>query len=57
MIEINGSLYFLNKQPFESDEDAYWRLWYLINNNKDVSSDKDICESKKELNKLKNMIY
>ncbi len=50
-------LYFLDKQPYETDEETYIRLWYIINNNLDMNSIKDINLSKIYLNKINGMIY
>ena len=31
----NGSIYIVNKEPYETIEDCYKRGWYIINNIKD----------------------
>jgi hypothetical protein len=36
VIFIKNTIYKLNKQPFETDTDAYERLWWIINNNKEL---------------------
>ena len=33
-LKINNYIYLFEKQPFESDEDTYDRLWWIINTNK-----------------------
>jgi hypothetical protein len=53
----NNTLYFLQKQPYETDDDAFKRLWFILNNNLSFNSIKDINESKKYLNKINGMTY
>lgn len=53
----NNTLYFLQKQPYETDDDAFKRLWFILNNNLSFNSNKDINESKKYLNKINGMTY
>ena len=53
----NNHLYYLDKQPYETDEEVFKRLWYIINNNLSVNIVKDINSSKKYLNELNGMIY
>lgn len=57
IIFVNNNIYKLNKQPFESDTNAYIRLWWLINNNKSLDSIEDISLSIIELNKRSGMSY
>jgi hypothetical protein len=44
-IFVKSKLYYLKKQPFESDKDTYIRAWWLINNNKDFNNKDDISSS------------
>ena len=57
VIFIKNTIYKLNKQPFEIDSDAYERLWWIINNNKDLNNRKDISDSIKVINIKKGMFY
>tara|TARA_B000000477_G_scaffold10071_1_gene8445 strand:+ start:841 stop:1035 length:195 start_codon:yes stop_codon:yes gene_type:complete len=57
VIFIKNTIYKLNKQPFETDTDAYERLWWIINNNKDFNNPKDISDSIKVINIKKGMSY
>jgi hypothetical protein len=57
VIFIKNKIYKLNKQPFETDTDAYERLWWIINNNKDLNNRKDISDSIKVINIKKGMSY
>lgn len=57
VIFIKNTIYKLNKQPFETDSDAYERLWWIINNNKDFNNRKDISDSIKVINIKKGMSY
>tara|TARA_B110000444_G_scaffold47750_1_gene43598 strand:+ start:707 stop:901 length:195 start_codon:yes stop_codon:yes gene_type:complete len=57
VIFIKNKIYKLNKQPFETDTDAYERLWWIINNNKDLNNRKDISDSVKVINIKKGMSY
>jgi hypothetical protein len=57
VIFIKNTIYKLNKQPFETDIDAYERLWWIINNNKDLNNRKDISDSIKVINIKKGMSY
>jgi hypothetical protein len=57
VIFIKNTIYKLNKQPFETDTDAYERLWWIINNNKDFNNRKDISDSIKVINIKKGMSY
>jgi len=57
VIFIKNTIYKLNKQPFESDSDAYERLWWMINNNKDLNNYKDRSDSIKVINIKKGMSY
>ena len=57
VIFIKNTIYKLNKQPFETDTDAYERLWWIINNNKDFNNRKDISDSIKIINIKKGMSY
>lgn len=57
VIFIKNTIYKLNKQPFETDSDAYERLWWIINNNKDLNNRKDISDSIKVINIKKGMSY
>lgn len=53
----NNTLYFLQKQPYETDDDAFNRLWFILNNNLSVNSIKDINQSKIYLNQIYGMTY
>jgi len=57
VIFIKNTIYKLNKQPFETDSDAYERLWWIINNNKDLNNSKDRSDSIKVINIKKGMSY
>jgi len=57
VIFIKNTIYKLNKQPFETDSDAYERLWWMINNNKDLNNYKDRSDSIKVINIKKGMSY
>jgi hypothetical protein len=57
VIFIKNTIYKLYKQPFETDSDAYERLWWIINNNKDLNNRKDISDSIKIINIKKGMSY
>jgi hypothetical protein len=57
VIFIKNTIYKLNKQPFETDTDAYERLWWIINNNKKINNPKDISDSIKVINIKKGMSY
>lgn len=57
VIFINNEIYKLRKQCFETDEDAYERLWWMINNKKDLNNLKDISDSIKMINIKKGMSY
>jgi len=46
-----NTMYKIYKQPFEKEEDVYFRGWYMINNKVDENTSKII------LNKLKGMDY
>lgn len=37
ILRHNGKLYRIQKQPFETEEQAMDRLWYIVNNEGDVS--------------------
>lgn len=54
---INNNIYKLNKQPFESDANAYTRLWWLINNEKSLENIEDISSSIEALNNKIGMSY
>ena len=57
VIFVKNTIYKLRKQPFESDSDAYARLWWMINNMKDLKNSKDISDSIKVVNIKKGMSY
>jgi len=57
VIFIKNTIYKLNKQPFETDTDAYERLWWIINNNKNPNDLKHISDSIKVINIKKGMSY
>ena len=57
VIFVKNTIYKLRKQPFESDTDAYERLWWMINHKKDFNSQKDISDSIKVVNIKKGMSY
>jgi len=46
-----NTMFKIYKQPFEKEEDTYYRGWYMINNKVDDNISKII------LNKLKGMEY
>jgi hypothetical protein len=50
-------LYLFEKQPYESDEDTYDRLWWIINNNKSINNINDISDSIKYINEKYGMSY
>ena len=51
-------IYKIEKEPFETDENAYKRGWFIIKNNDKGSFDEIIGKSIKYLNEQKNkMIY
>jgi len=54
---INNNIFFLNKEPFEDEQDTYDRLWWLINNNKNLDNILDISDSIKYINNKYGMIY
>lgn len=57
-ILYKNRLNYVEKQPYESDDDAYLRGWYIIRHNLSFDSHKDICQSKKAINEEFNgMIY
>ena len=52
----NNYIYKIHKEPFETDENTYFRGWYIINNddsNNDIN-DEIICKSIIYLNENKN---
>jgi|TARA_B110000285_G_C15093776_1_gene600662 hypothetical protein len=57
VIFVKNTIYKLRKQPFESDSDAYERLWWMINHTKDFNNSKDISDSIKVVNIKKGMSY
>jgi|TARA_Y100000389_G_C17389974_1_gene479297 hypothetical protein len=57
VIFLNNTIYKLKKQPYETDSDSYERLWWLINNKKDLNNFKDISDSIKIINMKKGMSY
>ena len=42
-----------NKEPYETDENTYFRGWYIIKNFNDINDD-SICRSIMYLNENKN---
>lgn len=50
-VEQNGIFYVLDKMLNEVDEDAYIRLWYIINNGLDIKDPLAINRSIIYLNK------
>lgn len=57
-ILYKNKLNYLEKQPYEGDDDAYMRGWYMIKNNLSFESAGDVCKSKKAINEERNgMIY
>ncbi len=57
VIFIKNTIFKLRKQPFETESDAYERLWWIINNNKNPNNLKDISDSIKVINIKKGMSY
>lgn len=55
--QTDNKLYYLEKQPYEIDEDVFKRLWYIIDNNLSVNNIEDLNKSKKYLNEIKGMSY
>jgi len=49
----NDYIYKINKEPYETDENTYFRGWYIINNSDDIN-DEIICRSIMYLNENKN---
>ena len=56
-LKINNYIYLFEKQPFESDEDTYDRLWWIINNKKSINNISDISDSIKYINEKYGMSY
>jgi len=53
-----GIFYNISKEPFESNNDAYKRLWYIIKNySEDINYKELISLSIININKNKGMIY
>ncbi len=51
-------IYKIEKEPFETDENAYKRGWFIVKNNHNGSYEEIIGKSIKYLNEQKNkMIY
>jgi hypothetical protein len=57
VIFIKNKIFKLRKQPFETEGDAYERLWWIINNNKNPNELKNISDSIKVINIKKGMSY
>tara|TARA_B000000475_G_C15988721_1_gene444168 strand:+ start:1262 stop:1456 length:195 start_codon:yes stop_codon:yes gene_type:complete len=57
VIFIKNKIFKLRKQPFETESDAYERLWWIINNNKNPNDLKHISDSIKVINIKKGMSY
>ena len=57
VIFVNNVIYKLRKQCFETESDAYERLWWMINNKKDINNPKDVSDSIKMINIKKGMSY
>jgi len=59
IIIINdNNIYKIEKQPFETDENAYKRGWYIIKNYNIGSYDEIVSKSIIYLNEIKNeMVY
>ena len=58
IIIYDNFIYKIEKEPFETDENAYKRGWFIIKNNDKGSFDEIIGKSIKYLNEQKNkMIY
>ena len=56
-LKINNYIYLFEKQSFESDEDTYDRLWWIINNKKSINNISDISDSIKYINEKYGMSY
>ena len=50
----DNNIYKINKEPYETDENTYFRGWYIIKNLKTDINDEIICRSIMHLNENKN---
>ena len=50
----DNNIYKINKEPYETDENTYFRGWYIIKNLKTDINDEIICRSIMYLNENKN---
>ena len=51
----NNYIYKINKEPYETDENTYFRAWYIINNKNESENENEmICRSIMYLNEHKN---
>lgn len=53
IIVHNNFIYKISKEPYETDENTYFRGWYIIKNYNDIN-DEIICRSIMYLNENKN---
>ena len=53
IIVHNNFIYKIYKEPYETDENTYFRGWYIIKNYNDIN-DEIICRSIMYLNENKN---
>ena len=53
IIVHNNFIYKIIKEPYETDENTYFRGWYIIKNYNDIN-DEIICRSIMYLNENKN---
>ena len=47
-------IYKIDKEPYETDENTYFRGWYIIKNSNSDNYDEIICRSIMYLNENKN---
>jgi len=53
IIVHDNFIYKIHKEPYETDENTYFRGWYIIKNFNDINDD-SICRSIMYLNENKN---
>ena len=53
IIVHDNFIYKIHKEPYETDENTYFRGWYIIKNFNDIN-DEIICRSIMYLNENKN---
>lgn len=57
-ILYKNRLNYIEKQPYESDDDAYMRGWYIIRNGLSFDNPEHICQSKIIINeRVHGMTY